>query len=84
MKDTKIVLELDAYQVERLVAKMPTEAKIRLMQRLEKETWTSRLDGIVTKIRGKFKGKNLTDKEITRICQETRQRLYNERNKSHN
>ena len=84
MKDTKIALELDTSQVERLVAKMPIEAKIRLMQKLEKETWAIRLDSVVAKIRGKLKGKKLTDKEITLICQETRQKLYNGRSKSHN
>jgi ribosomal protein L31E len=80
----KITLELNPAQVEGLVEKLSIEDKIRIIKRLEQETWAKRMDEVVSRIRTRFKQKPISDKEITRICEETRQRLYNERAKSRN
>ena len=77
-------LELNPNQVEKLVERLPLEDKIRLVRKLEGETWARRLDEVVFRIRKRFKSNPISDKEITQICEETRQRLYNERNKSRN
>ena len=84
MKNNRTTFELDTSIVERIVEKMPIEAKIRLIRKLEKETWAKRLDEVVSRIRKRFKQNPVSDKEITRICEETRQKLYNARIKSRN
>lgn len=80
----KVTLELNPKEVEKLVEKLSIEDKIRLVRRLENETWAKRLDEVVSRIRKRFKRNPISDREIRRICEETRQRLYNERTKSRN
>ena len=80
----KITLELNPNQVEELVEKLSIQDKIRIVRKLQQETWAKRLDDVVFRIRKHFKQNPISDKEITRICEETRQRLYNERVKSRN
>ncbi len=80
----KIVLELNPYQVEQLIEKLPMEDKIRIVRKLEDETWAKRLDEVTSRIRKRFKEKPISDKEIRQICEETRRQLYNERAKGRN
>ena len=80
----KILLELNPNQIEALIERLSIDDKIRLVKKLEQETWAKRLDEVVTRIRKRFKQNPLSDKEITRICEETRQKLYNERTKGRN
>jgi len=77
----KITLELKARDVEELVGKLSIQDKIRLIRKLENETWARRLDEVASRIKKRFKQTAVTDKEIRQICEETRQRLYNERRK---
>ena len=81
---SKIALELNPAQVEDLIDKLSIEDKIRLVRKLENETWARRLDEVVLRIRKRFKRTSISDKEIREICEETRQRLYNKRTKSRN
>jgi Mg/Co/Ni transporter MgtE len=71
-----ITLELSPSQVESLVERLPLEDKIRLVRRLEKETWAKRLGVVVEKMRKHVKEKGITDKEIDRICEEVRKERY--------
>ena len=75
----KITLELVPTQVEALVEKLSIPEKIRLIKKLEQETLGARLDRVVNQARKRFKQNPLSDKEIQRICEETRQRIYDER-----
>jgi uncharacterized membrane-anchored protein len=80
----KITLELNPGEVEELVNKLSIQDKIKLVRKLENETWARRLDEVVFRIRKRFRQNPLSDREIQRICEETRQRLYNERTKGRN
>jgi ribosomal protein L31E len=80
----KVTLELNPNEVEELVDKLSIQDKIRLVRKLENETWARRLDEVVSRIRKRFKQTSISDKEIRQICEETRQRLYNERVKNRN
>ena len=80
----KIALELNPSDVEGLVEKLSIQDKIRLVRKLENETWAQRLDEVVSRIKRRFKQAPVSNKEIRKICEETRQRLYNERIKSRN
>ena len=80
----KVTLELKPSVVEELVEKLSIQDKINLVRKLENETWAKRLDEVVSRIRKRFREAPISDKEIRQICEETRQRLYNERLKSRN
>ncbi|MDP2905325.1 MAG: hypothetical protein Q8O22_03375 [Candidatus Omnitrophota bacterium] len=80
----KFILELDPVAVEQLVDKLSMDDKIRLVRKLENETWARRLDEVVFSIRKRFKRARMSDKEVLRICEETRQKFYNERIKGRN
>lgn len=80
----KFILELDPVAVEQLVDKLSMDDKIRLVRKLENETWARRLDEVIFRIRKRFKQARMSDKEILRICEETRQKFYNERIKGRN
>ena len=80
----KIVLEVTPGQIETLVDRLSIEDKIRIVRKLERETWARRLDEVVSRIRSRFRQNPISDKEIVRICEDVRQRLYNERTKSRN
>lgn len=80
----KITLELNPGDVEELVEKLSVQDKIKLVRKLENETWAQRLDEVVSRIRKRFNQAPISSKEIQQICEETRQKLYNERAKSRN
>lgn len=77
-----IMLELSSAQVETLVNRLSIEDKIRLVRKLETQTWAKRLDGVVSRIRRRFRENPLPDREIKKICDQKRQELYNARTKS--
>lgn len=79
----KFTLELNPADVEQLVDKLSLDDKIKLVRKLENETWARRLDEVVFRIRKCFKQTPISDKEILRICKETRQKLYDERINGH-
>lgn len=76
---SKIALELTTTQIESLVEQLSVENKIRLVKKLEQETWRQRFEQVVSKIRQRFKENPLSDKEIQRLCEEARQKVYHER-----
>lgn len=73
---SKVILDLNNKQVEKIVESLPMEEKLRLVRKLEQETWARRLDKVVQRIRKRFRENPLSDKEITRICEEVRRKRY--------
>ena len=78
---SKVTLELNPSQIEGLIGQLSIEDKIRLVRKLEGETWAKRFDDVVSRIRKRFRQNPISRKEINRICEETRQKLYNEKAK---
>lgn len=76
---SKVLIEVNPEQISKAIDRLSIRDKIRLVRRLENETWAQRLDEVVGRIRKRFKENPISDKEITRICEETRRRLYHER-----
>ena len=71
-----ITFDFSPAQVESLAEKLPIENKIRLIHRLERETWASKLDNLTQRIRRRIKSQGITDKEINRICEVVRKERY--------
>ncbi len=86
MANATVALNLDIKQVEnlveKLVEKLNINQKIRLVRKLEEETWQKRMKQIVANVRQRAKKNPISRKEITRICEDVRQELYEERIKS--
>jgi len=59
-----------------IIKQLPLEEKLRLVRQLEKETWASRLDQIVNKIRSRRSIKELSSNEINRIVEDVRKTRY--------
>ncbi|MFC1646604.1 hypothetical protein ACFL2Y_05470 [Candidatus Omnitrophota bacterium] len=78
---SKITVQLD---VREIIDRLSISEKIRLVKDLERETWAKRLDEVVSRVRKRFKQNPISEKEITKICEEARQQTYNARNKSRN
>lgn len=76
MKSNKITLELDTSTVERLVERMPTEAKIRLVRKLERETWGKRIDKLLKRIDQRRKKYPISQKEISEEIEAVRRQIY--------
>ena len=77
-----VMLKLSSAQVETLVNRLSIEDKIRLIRKLETQTWAKRLDDVVSRISKRFKENPLSEKEIKNMCDQKRQELYNARTKS--
>lgn len=78
----KVILELRPTQVEELVERLSIQDKIRLVKKLEGETWVNRLDNIVQKMRKRIRETKFSIKEIDHICEEVK-REYDERHRRH-
>ena len=81
---TKPELDLGIEVIKYTFDKLPAQDRIRLVEELERETRKERWDTLITKIRSRFKKNPISQKEITRICEETRQQLYDKRTKGSN
>ena len=69
-----------SYQsIKQAVSKLPANQRIRLLQELEKQTRQERWDQIVSKVRARAAKDSISEEEINRICEQTRQQLYEQR-----
>ena len=80
---SKFSLEISYKQVEDLIDKLPVRDKIRLVRKIEQQTWAKKLDQAVLKIRNRLSKNPLSPQEVDRICQQTRKRNHRERAKRH-
>jgi len=69
----KIAIPID---VDAIVDHLPMREKIRLVQRLERETWASRLDWLFNRTNQRRGRRNISEKEILRICKDVRRKLH--------
>jgi hypothetical protein len=72
----KIVLELNPTQIEKLVEKLSSEDKIRLVRKLERQTWGQRIDGLFKKIDQRRKKYPVSNKEIKQEIATIRSQIY--------
>ena len=82
MLSNHVTLELSPHQVETLVERLPLQDKIRLVRKLENETWAKRLDSVVQRIRCKVRAAGISDKKIERLCEDVKKE-YDEKHRHH-
>ena len=78
----KVILELNPHQVEELVEGLSIEDKIKLVRKLENETWARKLDMVVQRMRRNIKKAKISDREIDNICEEVK-REYDNKHRRH-
>ena len=62
--------------IDAIVDQLPLREKVRLVNRLERETWASRLDEVVNRIQARSSIRQLSQGEITRIVEDVRRARY--------
>ena len=72
----KTLSHLQPQQIQILIRQLPLAAQVRLVQRLEGDTWGARFRNVVKRLRARAKSHPISDKEIRHICEDVRQRRY--------
>ena len=72
----KIMLELSPNQVEELVERLSMQEKIKLVNRLEKETLRQRWNNILRNIDRRLKQFPISEKEIAKETESYRREKY--------
>ena len=75
----KLSVELSTKQVERLVDQLDVSEKLRLAEKLDRETRRARWEPLVLKMRQRFAAHPLSAREIRRICEAVRQERFERR-----
>ena len=65
--------------LERAVDHLPQAAKLRLVQRLERQTWGDRINRLLARIDARVKRRPITEGQITALVEQVRQELYAQR-----
>ena len=63
-------------QVVFLIRKLSERDKVRLLKRLEEETWANQLESQVARIQTRLKNNPITNSDIERIVEEVRERRH--------
>lgn len=81
---TKPELDLGIEVIKYTFERLPMQDRIRLVEELERETRKQRWSRVISKVRNRIVKKPIAQREITRVCEEVRQQLYEKRTKSCN
>ena len=73
---TSAAVKLSFKELERQVEALPQAAKIRLVQKLEQETWGARINRLLARIDARVKRRPLPEEQITALIEQVRHELY--------
>ena len=63
-------------QIEQAVEALPQADKIRLVRRLERQTWGDRLDRLLARIDARVKRRPVSEAQVTALVEQVRQELH--------
>ena len=66
-------------EIRKAVKRLPMRQRIRLAEELNKDTWQKQFAALLKEIRAGARKHPISQKEINKICEETRQELYDQR-----
>ena len=72
----KVSVNLTADQIEGMIEQLPMKDKIRLVRKLEKNTWAKRLQDVFDQTNARRKKAKLSSKEIWDEVRKARQEFY--------
>ena len=73
------VARIPLRDLERAVDHLPQAAKLRLVQRLERQTWGARIDRLLARIDARVKRRPITEERMTALVEQVRQELHAQR-----
>ncbi|MBU0694076.1 MAG: hypothetical protein KKC11_05335 [Candidatus Omnitrophica bacterium] len=73
---TKLTLNVDEKEIEKIVESMPLGFKLRLVRKLEEETRQKRWGELFKRINGRFQKYPITEKEIAQEIAAVRKAKY--------
>ncbi len=66
-------------QIEQAVEALPQTEKIRLIRRLERQTWGDRMDRLLARIDARVKRHPISERQVTAMVEQVRQQLHDKR-----
>lgn len=72
-------LRIPLKDIERAVDHLPQAAKLRLVARLERQTWGARVDRLLARIDARVKRRPISEGRMTALVEQVRQELYAQR-----
>ena len=76
MANATVTLDLDIKQVESLVEKLPIKEKVKLVRKLEKDTWQKRFRQLLHRIDRRIANKSISEREIDQTVEEAKEEYY--------
>ena len=74
-----VAVRVEMRDLERAVDALPQSDKLRLIQRLERQTWGTRIDRLLARIDARVKRRPLSEGKITSLVEQVRQEMYAQR-----
>lgn len=65
-------------QIEQAVEVLSQAEKIRLVRRLERQTWGDRMDRLLARIDARVKRRPVSEEQVTALVEQVRQELYDQ------
>ena len=74
-----VAIHIGLRDLERAVDALSPADKLRLVQRLERQTWGTRINRLLTRIDARVKRRPISEGRITALVEQVRQELYAQR-----
>ena len=71
-----VKIELSFEQLQRVIQKLPHRDKIRLIEKIEHDTWKKQFQQLLKRIRTRVKKNPISQREIDAAVQEARRQIY--------
>ena len=71
-------INLKVNDISNIIGQLGLQEKIKLIQKLEEETWSKRFNQLLEKIRNRVKNFPISDQEIIHEVEQTRKQHYDQ------
>ena len=76
---TSAAVKLSLKELERQVEALPQADKLRLVEKLERQTWGDRINRLLARIDARVKRRPIPEEQVTALVEQVRQELYAKR-----
>ena len=75
---SKVMINLNVNELSNAIEQLSQSEKTRLIKKLEKETWSSRFNQLLRRVRQRAKQSPLSEQKISSEIESVRQRRYDQ------
>lgn len=75
----KIAVEFTLSQIENILKQLKSQERVYLLKKLFKEDWAIEFESIASQIRKKAKKNKVNDREIIKMVEEVRNKIYGQK-----